>query len=192
MRAEIAELYAAATKATEESTRSVQKQTEEARRITDEALENAEQIKIEAANTAEATVAAANRQSAMMKDRLEEQYSWRKEQLQRETNALQLRKDTLVAQLADIRELGEEAAEDFADADGAEPPVDVALPEGGDDRDDEDAEDTREVHIADNEEWLKEAPPEDAGAAADEPTALINTEEVVAAPAAQQHGRKRR
>ena len=138
----------------------------------------------EAANMAEATVAAANRQSAMMKDRLEEQYAWRKEQLEREVNALQLRKDALVAQLANIRELGEEAEEDFgAAADTAEPAADVRLPpaEGAD----ESAEDTHEIPVTDGQEWLKEAPAGQGQAGADEPTALINTERLKGAGAQQ-------
>ena len=70
-----------------------------------------------AAHDAENTIASAHRQAAMMKDRLEEQYAWRKEQLEREVAALVQRKAGMVAILQNLRELAGETPLDFPDDD---------------------------------------------------------------------------
>ncbi len=52
-----------------------------------------------------------------MKDRLEEQYAWRKEQLEREVAALITRKGSIVAQLSNLRQLAGDAPLDYPDDD---------------------------------------------------------------------------
>ena len=53
----------------------------------------------------------------MMKERIEEQYAWRKEQLERETAALLQRKKAVIAQLNNLKALAGEAESNYPDAD---------------------------------------------------------------------------
>ncbi len=53
----------------------------------------------------------------MMKDRLEEQFAWRKEQLEREVAILTQRKDAIVVQMGNLRQLAEDASVDFPNTD---------------------------------------------------------------------------
>ena len=58
-------------------------------------------------------MAASHRQAAMMKDRLEEQFAWRKEQLEREIAALMQRKSAIIAQMGSLQQLAAEAVTGF-------------------------------------------------------------------------------
>lgn len=107
----------ASTQQHAESTQRLQEEAEQAARIRQTALSDAEQTKAAAARESEAQIAAAHRQAAMMKDRMEEQYGWRKEQLQREINSLLLRKDTVMAELANIQALARQSVAEFPNAD---------------------------------------------------------------------------
>ena len=110
-------MLAAATQQHAESTQRLQEEAEQASRIRQAALSDAEQAKTAAARESEAQIAAAHRQAAMMKDRMEEQYGWRKEQLQREINALLQRKDSVLAELSNIQALAQQSATDFPNSD---------------------------------------------------------------------------
>jgi ribosomal protein L9 len=75
----------------------------------------------------------------MMKERLEEQYAWRKEQLEREVAALQQHRAAVVAQLQNLKELATEAGKDFP---GTDPFGSVEPAEGGSAAEQGDAEKT--------------------------------------------------
>lgn len=113
----VAGLLAASTVQHGESTKRLQDEAAEAARIRSEALTAAESAKAMAARDSEAQIAAAHRQAAMMKDRLEEQFAWRRELLERETNALTQRKEHALAQLRNLDELARQSMSDFADRD---------------------------------------------------------------------------
>lgn len=117
VRKDIDALLAQSTKTAQESAARVKAQADQVAELSAKALATAEQSKTDGVREAESQVAAAHRQSAMMKDRLEEQYAWRKEQLERETHALELRKDAVLAQLSNVRALAQESVADFPNTD---------------------------------------------------------------------------
>lgn len=112
-----AQMLADATRHQGEARDQVGLEGDRARDIRAAALLDAEQIKVTASRDAESQMANAHRHVAMMKDRLEEQYAWRKEQLEREVAALLQRKQSVIAQMSNLRELAGESALDFPDAD---------------------------------------------------------------------------
>ncbi len=110
-------MLAESTRHHEASAAQLADEAAEAQQIRTSAINAAEQLKARAARDAENTIAGAHRQAAMMKDRMEEQYAWRKEQLERETNALLQRKASVIAQLSNLRQLAGETPMDFPDDD---------------------------------------------------------------------------
>lgn len=110
-------LRAESTKHHEESAAQLAAEAQQAQQIRAQAVADAEHIRARAAREAETHLAGAHQHAAMMKDRLEEQYAWRKEQLERETNALLQRKASVVAQLGSLRELSAEALRDYPNED---------------------------------------------------------------------------
>lgn len=110
-------MLADATRHHEASAEKLRDEAAEAQKIRAEALADAEGIKAKAARDSEAQIAGAHRQASMMKDRLEEQFAWRKEQIERETNALLQRKASVIAQMANLRQLAGDSTADFPDAD---------------------------------------------------------------------------
>lgn len=114
---EIETLMAQAKQQAAEAAEHIAKATEQAARIRSESMAAAEQVRAQAARESEAQIAAAHRQATMMKDRLEEQFGWRKEQIEREVAALLQRKDAIVAQMGNLRQLAESATTDYPDTD---------------------------------------------------------------------------
>jgi len=122
VQASTAALLADATRHHADSAANLAQEATDAQRIRSEALARAEEAKVGAARDAEATIAASHRQSAMMKERLEEQYAWRKEQLEREVAALLQRRSAIVAELTNLHELAGRANVDYP---GVDPFVDA-------------------------------------------------------------------
>lgn len=169
----VAALLADATTQHENSLAEIAKAGAEAGRIRSEAIEAAEQLRAQAAQEAEAQVAASHRQAAMMKDRVEEQFAWRKEQLEREVSVLMQRKDAIIAQMGNLKRLADEAAADFPNADPfAEP--DAATSDRPD----------ASPKIPSNEQWLASLQAPTTAGGADEPTTVLqDNRSVPAAPA---------
>ena len=117
VRAEIADLMTQAKAQHDESTEHVNQLNEQAAKIRAEALAAAEQTRADAATEAENQIGAAHRQAAMMRERLEEQFGWRKEQLERETAVLLQRKDAILAQFESLKTLGLGSADELPNAD---------------------------------------------------------------------------
>lgn len=156
-------MLAEATKHHEESAARMKAEVEEAAALREQALKDGDDARTKAAREAEATLAAAHRQASMMKDRLEEQYAWRREQLQRETNALLQRKASIVAQLSNLRQLAGEAPLDFPDDDPFEPtPTQDSVPA------------TTDAAPATPEESPTTALPAEDERAAEQPTQVID------------------
>lgn len=149
---EVASLQAATQTLHASAVAQVAQATEDAGRIRTDALAAAEELREQAAQEAESQIAASHRQSAMMKDRIEEQFAWRKEQLEREVSVLTQRKDTIIAQMGNLRQLAEDATADYPNAD----PFAAAEPE------------TPRTDA----EWLAAAPVP-VGTSASEPTAVL-------------------
>lgn len=112
-----AQVLAEAVRQQAEAREAVVLEGERAREVRSAALADAEQIKVTASREAESQMAAAHRHVAMMKDRLEEQFAWRKEQLEREVAALLQRKQSVIAQMGNLRELAGQSVLDYPDAD---------------------------------------------------------------------------
>ncbi|MDA8439122.1 MAG: DivIVA domain-containing protein [Propionibacterium sp.] len=132
-------LMAESTAHHERSAAALRDQTEQAQQVRSTALAEAEQTRSAAAREAEAAIQAAHQRGDELRQTLEDQHAWRREQIEREIAALLQRKAAVVAQLANMRNLAREATEDFPDEDpfettdlptdaGAVDPVDLAPP----------------------------------------------------------------
>jgi hypothetical protein len=115
-------MLAEATKHHEESTRRLESDIAEAARVRSEALTEAEQTKLAAVKESEDRIATAKRQAAAINERTQQEFSWRKQQLRRETELLHERKRAVLSQLASLSALAEETAHSFPDL---EDPSDV-------------------------------------------------------------------
>lgn len=113
--AKTAALLAEATEHNKEATARLQKDIAEAERIRSAALAEAERIRVEAVTNAEERIAAAKKQAAAINERTQQEFSWRKQQLKRETDLLSQRKQAVLNQLASLSALAEQTAQTFPD-----------------------------------------------------------------------------
>jgi hypothetical protein len=100
---------------TEAASKRLQDEVAEAEELRRKALAEGEEIKVTAVREAEDQIAKAHAQSALLRDRAEEQFGWRKEQLERETNRLLHRKQAIMAQLANLSAMAEHSLAEFPD-----------------------------------------------------------------------------
>jgi cell division septum initiation protein DivIVA len=89
----------------------------ESARIRAEAAAEAEQVRGNAIAEAENRIATARKQAAAITARTQQEFSWRKQQLRRETELLQQRKQAVLSQLASLSELAQQTASSFPDLD---------------------------------------------------------------------------
>jgi hypothetical protein len=87
----------------------------ESARIRAEAGSEAEQVRANAIAEAENRIATARKQAAAITARTQQEFSWRKQQLRRETELLQQRKSAVLSQLASLSELAQQTASSFPD-----------------------------------------------------------------------------
>jgi hypothetical protein len=127
--ARTAELLAEATKHHDQSAERLEADISEAARIRAEALAEAERAKEEAARESEARVATAKKQATAISERTQQEFTWRKQQLRRETELLHQRKQAVLSQLASLSALAEQTANAFPDLDD---PADLEGDEPGD------------------------------------------------------------
>ena len=127
--ARTAELLAEATKHHDESAERLEADIAEAARIRAEAVAEAEQTKEEAIRESEARVATAKKQATAISERTQQEFTWRKQQLRRETELLHQRKQAVLSQLASLSALAEQTANAFPDLDD---PADLEGDEPGD------------------------------------------------------------
>lgn len=99
----------------------------ESARIRAEAVSEAEQVRGNAIAEAENRIATSRKQAAAITARTQQEFSWRKQQLRRETELLQQRKQAVLSQLASLSELAQQTASSFPDLDeDADSPAPVA------------------------------------------------------------------
>ena len=127
--ARTAELLAEATKHHDQSAERLEADIAEAARIRAEALAEAEQAKEEAVRESDARVATAKKQATAISERTQQEFTWRKQQLRRETELLHQRKQAVLSQLASLSALAEQTANAFPDLDD---PADLEGDEPGD------------------------------------------------------------
>jgi hypothetical protein len=108
---------------TEANSQRLQDEISEAAELRRKALAESEEIKVTAVREAEVQIAQAHAQASLLRDRAEEQLGWRTEQLKRETNRLEHRKQAIVAQLANLSALAEQSLAEFPDLLGLSDPV---------------------------------------------------------------------
>jgi cell division septum initiation protein DivIVA len=92
----------------------------EAARIRTEALAEAQQVKLAAIKEAEERLSAAKAEAAEIAERTQQEFTWRKEQLKRETERLGRRKQAVLTQLASLSAMAEQTAEAFPDMEDLE------------------------------------------------------------------------
>ena len=127
--ARTAELLAEATKHHDQSAERLEADIAEAARIRAEAMAEAEQAKEEALRESDARVATAKKQATAISERTQQEFTWRKQQLRRETELLHQRKQAVLSQLASLSALAEQTANAFPDLDD---PADLEGDEPGD------------------------------------------------------------
>jgi hypothetical protein len=89
----------------------------DAARIRAEALAEAEALKLAAAEDAAQRVAAAEQEVAALRERTQQEFSWRKQQLRREMELLSQRKQAVLGQLASLSALAQQTAQTFPELD---------------------------------------------------------------------------
>ena len=167
--AKTAALLAEATKHANESAERLEADIAEAARIRAEAVAEAEQTKVHAIEEAEARLATAKQQATAISERTQQEFTWRKQQLRRETELLHQRKQAVLNQLASLSALAEQTANAFPDLD--DPDL------GGD----ESSGDQTVVRPAGQTTGGKNKP--DQPAAEDDPTEVISKESSDTPPA---------
>jgi cell division septum initiation protein DivIVA len=115
--ARTAAMLAEATKHHDESAERLEADIAEAARVRAEAVAEAEQTKVNAIQEAEARLATAKQQATAISDRTQQEFTWRKQQLRRETELLHQRKQAVLNQLASLSALAEQTANAFPDLD---------------------------------------------------------------------------
>jgi cell division septum initiation protein DivIVA len=115
--AKTAAMLAEATKHHDESAERLQADIAEAARVRAEAVAEAEQTKVRAIEEAEARLATAKQQATAISERTQQEFTWRKQQLRRETELLHQRKQAVLSQLASLSALAEQTANAFPDLD---------------------------------------------------------------------------
>ena len=106
----------------------------ESARIRSEAVSEAEQVRANAIAEAENRIATARKQAAAITARTQQEFSWRKQQLRRETELLQQRKQAVLSQLTSLSDLAQQSASSFPDLDEG---ADRATEHSTDDRTDD-------------------------------------------------------
>ncbi len=124
-----AELLAEATKHHDQSAERLEADIAEAARIRADAMAEAEQAKEEALRESDARIATAKKQATAISERTQQEFTWRKQQLRRETELLHQRKQAVLSQLASLSALAEQTANAFPDLDD---PADLEGDEPGD------------------------------------------------------------
>ncbi len=110
-------LLSEATKHNAESTQRLEVDIAEAARIRAEAVDEAERIKVAAAKESGDRIATATKQATAISERTQQEFSWRKQQLRRETELLSQRKQAVLSQLASLSALAQQTAHAFPDLD---------------------------------------------------------------------------
>jgi cell division septum initiation protein DivIVA len=100
-----------------QSTGRLESDIAESARIRAEAVAEAEQVRANAISEAENRIATSRKQAAAITARTQQEFSWRKQQLRRETELLQQRKQAVLSQLASLSELAQQTASSFPDLD---------------------------------------------------------------------------
>ncbi|WP_051208594.1 hypothetical protein [Propionicicella superfundia] len=113
---------------TESASQRLQDEVTQAAELRRKALAEGEEIKVTAVREAEVQIAKAHAQASLLRDRAEEQFGWRKEQLERETNRLLHRKQAIMAQLANLSAMAEHSLAEFPDLLAASEP-EVVVPD---------------------------------------------------------------
>jgi cell division septum initiation protein DivIVA len=127
--AKTAAMLAEATKHSNESAERLETDIAEASRVRAEAVAEAEQTKVQAIEEAEARLATAKQQATAISERTQQEFTWRKQQLRRETELLHQRKQAVLSQLASLSALAEQTANAFPDLDE---PSEIEGEEAGD------------------------------------------------------------
>lgn len=125
-------LLAEATRYHEESARRLAADVEEAARVRAAALAEAEQVKLRAARETEQQIATATKQAKAINERTQQEFSWRQEQLRKETELLAQRKQAVLSQLSGLSELARQNAVDFPELSPPTAAVASATPPGAD------------------------------------------------------------
>ena len=115
--AKTAAMLAEATKHSGESAERLEADIAEAARVRAEAVAEAEQTKVHAIEEAEARLVTAKQQASGISERTQQEFTWRKQQLRRETELLHQRKQAVLSQLASLSALAEQTANAFPDLD---------------------------------------------------------------------------
>jgi cell division septum initiation protein DivIVA len=124
-----AAMLAEATKHHDQSAERLEADIAEAGRVRAEAVAEAEQTKVQAIKEAEERLATAKQQATAISERTQQEFTWRKQQLRRETELLHQRKQAVLSQLASLSALAEQTANAFPDLDE---PSDIESEEPGD------------------------------------------------------------
>ena len=127
--ARTAAMLAEATKHHDQSAERLEADITEAVRVRAEAVAEAEQTKVHAIEEAEARLATAKQQATAISERTQQEFTWRKQQLRRETELLHQRKQAVLSQLASLSALAEQTANAFPDLDE---PSEIEGEESGD------------------------------------------------------------
>lgn len=115
-----------------DSTQRLEADISEAARIRADALDEAERIKLAAVQEAGDRVATAQKQATSISERTRQEFSWRKQQLRRETELLSQRKQAVLGQLASLSALAQQTAHAFPDLDDLNAPDESTDDEVGD------------------------------------------------------------
>jgi cell division septum initiation protein DivIVA len=115
--AKTAAMLAEATKHHDQSAERLEADITEAARVRAEAVAEAEQTKVQAIEEAEAKLSTAKQQASAISERTQQEFTWRKQQLRRETELLHQRKQAVLSQLASLSALAEQTANAFPDLD---------------------------------------------------------------------------
>ena len=99
----------------EQSARHLAQETEQAVALRAKAMTEADEIKARAARESEAAIAASQQQATAMITRLNDQFEARKEQLMRDMAVLAQRKQSVLAQLANLTAPPPQSAREFTD-----------------------------------------------------------------------------
>lgn len=101
----------------------------EAARIRTAAMADAEAMKVAAMQETEIQIVSTHQQAKILRERVEEQFAWRKEQLERETAILDQRKAGVVAQLRNLASIAQRSVSDFPElADLVDDPDTITAP----------------------------------------------------------------
>jgi hypothetical protein len=115
--AETASLLREATAFHAEAASRLETDIADAARIRAEALAEAEAVRVAAAEDAAHRVAVAEQEVGALRERTQQEFSWRKQQLRREMELLTQRKQAVLGQLASLSALAQQTAQTFPELD---------------------------------------------------------------------------